>query len=30
MNKTEVKGKLKDNKLPEGWVKTILADPNLF
>mgnify|MGYP001104136355 CR=1 FL=1 len=30
MNKIEVKIKLKNNKLPEGWVKTILADPNLF
>lgn len=28
MNKTEVKGKLKDNKLPEGWTKNIIA--NLF
>ena len=30
MNKLEVKDILKDNKLPEGWVKTILADPNFF
>ncbi|PKP59591.1 restriction endonuclease subunit S [Candidatus Atribacteria bacterium HGW-Atribacteria-1] len=28
MNKLEVKGKLKDNKLPEGWTKNIIA--NLF
>jgi len=30
MNKLEIENKLKDNKLPEGWVKAILADPNLF
>jgi len=30
MNKLEVKDKLKNNKLPEGWVKTTLADPNFF
>ena len=30
MNKVEVKIKLKNHKLPERWVKTILADSNLF